>query len=632
MPDRIATAGRARVGAGAGEGRPPAAATRRVAAAVLVGFGAALLAICAVGGLGLRRVAAAEEARASVEHTHEVLDALAAVRATTEGAVAEARGAALTGAVPNQAALGALAARADTLVSRVALLTRDNGAQQARLPALHRHTAAHFAALRRAAASAAAGHDVRGLLTPPALAAGDSVEEVVASMRAAERVLLAARGAREQAATMRARTQVAAGAGGAVVVCLAVLTLLWNDAGRRQRAECERTALWDRMQDAHEELEVQNEELVEQSEELGRQSDALHAARDYLEAVLAHMSDGVVAFDEQGRVILCNPAAQAFLGLPHVAVPVEDWPAYAVWREASGGEGLDGAETPVARVRGGGTVCDRELVLAPAGARERVVVANGRPVRDRSGRARGAILALHDVTDRQTAERLKSELVSIVSHELRTPLTAIHGALRLLEANVHGALPDRAQRIVALGRANSDRMIRLVDDLLDLERLDAGRLDLEDEPLDPAVLVNSAVVGLENAAAARSVRIETEVTVPSGITVRGDRGRLVQVLTSLLSNAIKFSPHEGRVSVHVDQSPTGEVRLGVRDMGPGIAEPDVVRLFQRFQQIDSSDTRNHGGAGLGLALAKNLIERHGGRIGVESRPGYGSHFWIELPR
>jgi signal transduction histidine kinase len=620
---------------------PPARPTPRLALPVVLGFSAALLALALVGALGLARVSAASEARHWVAHTHEVLDALAAVRSAADSGVSGARDRALAGIAAGDAPRRALAARALAHVDRVAALTRDNPEQQARVPALRLWTSTHFAHLRLAAAATDAGRDARPLITRRALVAHDSVGSVLGAMAGAERVLLAAREAHEERQAARLRAQVVAGVGGAFAVCLAMLVVLWRDAGRRQRAERERDALFVRMQEAHEELEAQNEELVQQSEELvvqseqlAVQSDELQGARDYLEAVLTHMADGVVAFDERGGVMLCNPAAQRFLALPHGALPAESWPTYAEWRAADGRTALGAGDAPVARVRAGRAV-NAEVVLAPlgmrAGARAHALLATGRPVRDRMGRYRGAILTLHDITERKAADRLKNELVSVVSHELRTPLTSIRGSLGLLEGGVYGALPDPVRRLVTIGRSNTDRLIRLVNDLLDLEKLEAGRLELRDEPVDVSAVVATSVEGVRSFAADQGVRLEVAGAAPGRFVVRGDADRLTQVVTNLLSNAIKFSPPQGAVVVALAPGGGAAVRLSVRDSGPGIAEHDLGRLFRRFHQLDGSDTRRYGGTGLGLAISKDLVEQHGGRVGVESRPGDGACFWVELP-
>ncbi len=232
------------------------------------------------------------------------------------------------------------------------------------------------------------------------------------------------------------------------------------------------------------------------------------------------------------------------------------------------------------------------------------------------------------VAEREQMERTRSELISIVSHELRTPLTSIRGSLGLIEGGAVGEVPPAMAPLIQVARNNTDRLIRLVNDALDLQKMEAGRLELRKAALDAAELVGSAVSGIEGMAAGAHVQVETKIEAP--LRIDGDPDRLVQVLTNLLSNAIRVSPRGGRVVVLVEPSTYGRVRLSVRDEGPGIAEKDLPRLFGKFQQIDGTDGPVRGGTGLGLAICKGIVEEHGGRLGVFSRLGEGSTFWFEI--
>ena len=239
------------------------------------------------------------------------------------------------------------------------------------------------------------------------------------------------------------------------------------------------------------------------------------------------------------------------------------------------------------------------------------------------------VALVRDVSERREVDRLKSEFVSVVSHELRTPLTSIRGSLGLLEGGAVGVLPPRAAELTRIARVNADRVIRLVSDILDLEKMAAGKLELRLATLDPAGVIAAAVEGADGMAAQRGVRLraETQGTAPC---LRGDFDRLVQVLTNLLSNAIKFSPEGGEVVVRASAAPAG-VRLAVVDRGPGIPPHLIGKLFQRFGQLDASDTRPQNGSGLGLVISRSIVEQHGGTMGVESTPGVRTTFWMELP-
>jgi PAS domain S-box-containing protein len=241
-----------------------------------------------------------------------------------------------------------------------------------------------------------------------------------------------------------------------------------------------------------------------------------------------------------------------------------------------------------------------------------------------------AILALnHDVTHKREVQRMKDEFVSIVSHELRTPLTAIRGALGLLEGGIVGELPGEANEMVRIARTNSDRLIRLVNDILDLEKMEAGKLELHPRELAVADLVAGVVESLAGMANENGVALA--VDVEPNLRIAADEDRAVQLLTNLVSNAIKFSPPETRVRIEASSTDRRSACIRVRDQGPGIAQDQIGRLFQKFHQVDASDRRARGGTGLGLAISKAIAEQHGGRIGVDSVLGEGATFWVELP-
>ena len=235
---------------------------------------------------------------------------------------------------------------------------------------------------------------------------------------------------------------------------------------------------------------------------------------------------------------------------------------------------------------------------------------------------------VRDISERKQIERLKSEFVSTVSHELRTPLTSIRGALGLLGAGLGGALPESAAELVSVALRNSERLVRLVNDILDLEKAEAGKLEMRPVPLILAEVIDTTLSCMWPVAREAGVRLVSHV--PDDVVIDGDRDRLVQVMTNLVANGIKFSPLGARLEVSVKRE-DGRVRVEVADQGPGIPEEQQPLLFQRFQQLDGSDRRVYGGTGLGLAICKTIVELHGGQIGVESTPGRGSTFHFELP-
>jgi signal transduction histidine kinase len=237
---------------------------------------------------------------------------------------------------------------------------------------------------------------------------------------------------------------------------------------------------------------------------------------------------------------------------------------------------------------------------------------------------------LKDDVERLTElERLKRDFVSTVSHELRTPLTSMRGALGLILGGKVGDLPARARDLLQIAMTNTERLIRLINDILDVEKMEAGESALRREPLRLRVLVETTLAGLEGFAREHSVTLAI-TSGPVDADVIGDHDRLTQVLTNLVSNAVKFSPPGATVDVSLAPSDAG-VMVRVRDHGPGIPEEFASRIFGRFQQAGGADQRRSGGTGLGLNIARGLVEQHGGRIGFEAAPGGGTVFWVWLP-
>jgi len=234
---------------------------------------------------------------------------------------------------------------------------------------------------------------------------------------------------------------------------------------------------------------------------------------------------------------------------------------------------------------------------------------------------------LRDVTERKQIERMKDEFVSVVSHELRTPLTSIHGSLGMLSSGLLKADSDQGKRLLQIATDSTDRLVRLINDILDIERIESGKVKMAREICNLADLIQSAVNVIQPLANKQGVTLGI-----SNLSVRllADPDRIVQTLTNLLSNAIKFSTTGETVWLEA-QEQENQVLLTVKDTGRGIPEDKLESIFERFQQVDSSDSRNHDGTGLGLAICKSIVQQHGGRIWAESTLGKGSTFYFTLP-
>jgi PAS domain S-box-containing protein len=240
---------------------------------------------------------------------------------------------------------------------------------------------------------------------------------------------------------------------------------------------------------------------------------------------------------------------------------------------------------------------------------------------------------IQDISERKHAEQIKNDFVSGVSHELRTPLTSISGALGLLVGGAFGTLPEKMNSLLVIAHKNSLRLTRLINDLLDMEKLIAGKMgfDLKCQPILPILeqSIEATKAYADNFGV--SLHLSTGSSgseAPLMVTIDGHR--LQQVMANFISNAVKFSPLHGQVDIQLSEQ-DGEVKIAVVDQGPGISEEFRERLFQKFAQADSSTSRQRGGTGLGLAISKTFVERMHGRIGVESVPGYGATFFAIFP-
>ena len=251
------------------------------------------------------------------------------------------------------------------------------------------------------------------------------------------------------------------------------------------------------------------------------------------------------------------------------------------------------------------------------------------PLSDEEGRVNSIVLQGRDITQARAAERMRSEFTSTLSHELRTPLTSILGSLQLLRSGALGDMDADQGELVEVAERNGQRLLDLINEVLDIEKIESGRLTLMPEPMPIDSLLNESVRLNQGYADRFRANLALHGAVP-GVIVRADRKRLMQVMTNLLSNAAKFSPPNSAVDVSVSR-PGDTVRVEVSDRGPGIPEAFRSKIFGRFAQADSADSRIKGGTGLGLAISKRLIELMQGRIGFEDRPGGGTTFFFELP-
>jgi signal transduction histidine kinase len=238
-------------------------------------------------------------------------------------------------------------------------------------------------------------------------------------------------------------------------------------------------------------------------------------------------------------------------------------------------------------------------------------------------------VAQDQIDEHKKMERMKDDFISLVSHELRTPLTSIHGSLGLLNSGLAEGQPEKARQLLEVAHRNSQRLVRLIGDVLDLQKIESGTMPLDMRPLEIGPFLEQAIEVNEAYGSQFGVSFVLN-GAPAPLGVRADPDRLMQVITNLLSNAAKFSPRDQPVVVSA-QRLGSVVRVNVTDRGPGISEEFRSRIFQRFAQADSSTTREKGGTGLGLSISKAIVERMGGRISFETEVGVRTTFYVELP-
>jgi signal transduction histidine kinase len=237
---------------------------------------------------------------------------------------------------------------------------------------------------------------------------------------------------------------------------------------------------------------------------------------------------------------------------------------------------------------------------------------------------------MRDITERKKLDKMKQEFVSTVSHELRTPLTSIRGSLGLLTSGKMGDFQEKTKNLISIAANNSERLLLLINDLLDMEKLASGKMEFKFQDLEVTKFLHDAVEANQGYGQQHNVKFVIAAS-DTKLFVYADRNRMMQVLSNLLSNAAKFSPDGASVETAVNIH-NGRIRISVADKGRGIPSEFESRIFERFTQVDSSSTRKVGGTGLGLNIAKAIVENHKGNIGFMANPEGGTIFYVDLPR
>lgn len=384
------------------------------------------------------------------------------------------------------------------------------------------------------------------------------------------------------------------------------------------------------------------------SREVAARTTELQSSRDQLRVILDGIADGVVAVaPPDGRVLYINDAALTNLGLQADMAAAHDTIAQRAellqMRDEQGNP-LRMEQVPAWRALQGEAVRGAVLHYRRGGTHEeRVMVVTANPILDEAGAVRFAVMILHDLTERaalerrlkaqlaelQTLDRLKSDFLNVVTHELRTPLTSIRGFAEFLEDGIGGELGPEQAEFVRHIQLNADQLGALVDDLLDMARLEAGKFTLRRVPVDLAALTREVVDSFRPQA--QEGRITLTLSAPEGpVPAEADPTRMRQVLNNLLSNALKFTPAGGTVSVAFSAT-DALLDWRVADTGIGVASEQLPHLFSKFFQAESALNRTYKGTGLGLAITKGLVEAHGGAIAIESTEGQGTVVHVTVP-
>jgi PAS domain S-box-containing protein len=457
----------------------------------------------------------------------------------------------------------------------------------------------------------------------------------------------------------------------------------------RQQAEAARQQTQQQLEQLVEqrtaELSKANQHLQLEIAERQQAEAALQKEQNTLKILLDNVQAGIVACNAEGILTLFNRTAREFHGLPEQPLPPDQWAECYDLYMPDGKTPMPKQEIPLFRALQGEAVCNVEMVIAPRRGTARILLASGQAIVDAQGQKQGAVVVMHDITERKQAEaehaqlireqaarleaeaanRMKDEFLAILSHELRTPLNPILGWSTLLQNQT----PDPATLTRGLQtiERNARLQTQLIEDLLDVSRILQGKLSLDMAPVDLKAVIQAAMETVQLAAEAKTIQMRFAVKQEARewisvrgsefprsllpIQVMGDAGRLQQVVWNLLSNAVKFTPNGGQVEIRLERveadRAAGKVRsssspspssslayaqITVTDTGKGITSDFLPHIFERFRQADSKTTRKFGGLGLGLAIVRQLVELHGGTVYADSAgEGRGATFTVRLP-
>ena len=381
--------------------------------------------------------------------------------------------------------------------------------------------------------------------------------------------------------------------------------------------------------------EIVAERTAKLRQEIGERTKAeaaLRRSEEQLRLIANGLPVLIAYVDRQQHYRFNNQAYQTWLGLS----PSEIYNRHLL--EVHGIEEYQQISQYVATALGGETVTyERDLLLQDGCVHSLSVTYI--PHLHEQEKVQGFFALTSDISDRKAIERMKDEFISVVSHELRTPLTSIHSSLKILATGKLGSLSDKGERMLKIADEQTERLVHLVNNVLDLQRIQSGKITMNKQACQVRELMFEAVQAMKSLAHQQNIRLSVK---SNNFIVWADRDYILQTLTNLVSNAIKFSPRNSTVTLsaaddpqpqpNFRQQPNSYITFAVKDRGQGIPQNELETIFERFQQVDSSDSRKKGGTGLGLAICRQIVEGHGGRIWAESCLEQGSTFYFTLPK
>lgn len=363
------------------------------------------------------------------------------------------------------------------------------------------------------------------------------------------------------------------------------------------------------------------DEIAQLDDIFRRMARALEESRERETAMIENASDVICSIDADNKFTQISPASRRVWGYDPDELLGKRFAE--LLSEDDAGSMLKSLRTASDTAAGGEAVSIENIITRKDRSRADMAWSiNWSPDR------RSYFCVVHDITQQKQAERMKQELMQMASHDLRSPLCSIQISLNLMESGAAGELSEKSKKIVERSTSDVTRLIELIDDLLDLEKLQAGKMQLDMEVCDMSVVAARAVSAVQQLAEQRNIKLSAEDKPIEGFA---DASKLVQVVVNLLGNAIKFSPDNSTINVTYDEVP-GFVEMRVTDQGRGIPADKIGSIFNRFEQVESADHKEKGGKGLGLAICKSIVEAHNGEIGVTSDGTSGSTFWFRIPQ